>query len=40
MRAGGYRTATGVAVTAIAYTITVGAGGATSANGVDSVFST
>jgi len=38
--AGGYRTATGFAVTAgTPLTVTVGAGGAVSANGVDSVFS-
>jgi len=37
--AGGYRTATGHSVTAQAYTITVGAGGATATNGNDSIFS-
>ncbi len=38
--AGGYRTATGFAVTAQTYSITVGAGGASGVNGSDSVFST
>lgn len=37
---GGFRTANGLNVTAIAYTITVGAGGTASANGGSSTFST
>ena len=38
--AGGYLTATGFSVTASSYPITVGAGGAASTNGANSVFST
>ena len=38
--AGGFRTATGFAVTAQAYTVTVGNGGASATNGSDSVLST
>ncbi len=38
--AGGYRTSTNFAVTAQAYTVTVGGGGASATNGSNSVFST
>jgi hypothetical protein len=38
--AGGYRSATGLSLTATSYNVTVGAGGAVKAKGIDSVFST